>query len=194
MSRFASLITICALLLAIQPLVVKSLADASDSPEYPVRPALEYAKKAIRPGLVVALEPLENIEQQKRYFNASLSSRGILPVLIVIQNTSPTETYFFDKSGIGLAEAVGATGEHSLKAANVLNSGGLVDITLIRIGALRIAMSKREVRSRTLTPSSSVSGFFYVPVPADAPRKEMHLQVPLTSAQTGETQVINLFF
>jgi hypothetical protein len=53
---------------------------------------------------------------------------------------------------------------------------------------------KKEIRSMTISPGSSVSGFVYVPVPTEADRKKVHLQVPLTNAQSGETEVVNLSF
>jgi len=163
-------------------------------PDYPVRPAAEYANKVAKAGLIVAVEPVEDPEQQKTYFNSSLSSKGILPVFIVIQNTSATDTYLFDKSAVGLGEAAEVSGKRG-KTASLLGSGGLVDLTLVTdVKQVQENLMKKEVRSKTLSPGSSVYGFVYVPVPTDAPRKKMHLQVPLTNAQSGETEVVNLFF
>ncbi len=53
---------------------------------------------------------------------------------------------------------------------------------------------KRHVRSTTLSPGASIFGFVYIPVPTDAPRKKIHLQVPLTNVQSSEIEVVNLFF
>src|SRR5581483_12233409 len=78
-------------------------------PDYPVRPASEYANKVTKTNLIVAVETVEDQEKQKIYFNSHLSSKGILPVLIVIQNTSSTDTYLVDKSSIGLGEPVEIT-------------------------------------------------------------------------------------
>ena len=50
-------------------------------PDYPVRPAGEYANKVEKAGLIVAVEPMEDPNQQKTYFNSHLGSNGILPVL-----------------------------------------------------------------------------------------------------------------
>ncbi|MGA2905238.1 MAG: hypothetical protein ABSD98_15525 [Candidatus Korobacteraceae bacterium] len=164
-------------------------------PDYPVRSAGEYANKATEPGLIVAVEPVEDPEQQKMYFNSHLSSRGILPVFIVIQNTSATDAYLFDRSAVGLADAAGPTGKGGRRTASLLTSGGLVDLSLINdVTDVRDNLMKKEVRSKTLSPGSSVYGFVYVPVPTDAPRKKMHLQVPLTNAQSSEIEVVNLLF
>jgi len=191
-SRTNSVAVICtlAVLFLVQPGY-----SSHHFPDYPVRPAGEYANKVVKAGLIVAVEPVEVPEQQKTYFNSNLSSMGMLPVFIVIQNTSATDTYLFDKSAVGLGDAAEITGKGTRKTASLLGSGGLVDLTLITdVKQVQENLMKKEVRSKTLSPGSSVYGFVYVPVPTDAPRKKMHLQVPLTNAQSGETEVVNLFF
>jgi len=192
MFRTNSLTVVCTLsvLFAVQP------GYASHHfPDYPVRPAGEYANKVATAGLIVAVEPVETPDEQKTYFDSRLSSKGILPVFIVIQNTSATAAYLFDGSAIGLGEAAELTGKGARKTASRLGSGGLVDLTLLKeLSDVRENLMKKQVRSKTLAPGSSVHGFVYVPVPTDAARKQIHLQVPLTSTQSGETEVINLFF
>jgi len=191
-SRTNSVAVICtpAVLFLVQPGY-----SSHHFPDYPVRPAGEYANKVVKAGLIVAVEPVEVPEQQKTYFNSNLSSMGMLPVFIVIQNTSATDTYLFDKSAVGLGDAAEITGKNTRRTASLLGSGGLVDLTLVTdVKQVQENLMKKEVRSKTLSPGSSVYGFVYVPVPTDAPRKKMHLQVPLTNAQSGETEVVNLFF
>jgi hypothetical protein len=183
----------------IRTLVVLSLflpAYASHNfPDYPVHPADEYANKVVKPGLTVAVEPVEDPEQQKTYFNSHLNSSGILPVFIVIQNTSATDSYLFDRSAVGLGGAGAPTGKGGRKTASLLTSGGLVDVALINdVTHERDNLLKKEVRSKTLSPGSSVYGFVYVPVPTDAPRGKLQLQVPLTNTQSGEIELVNLFF
>jgi hypothetical protein len=190
--RTKSLSIVCTLafLFLVQP-----AGAAHHCPDYPVRPASEYVNKVVRPGVIVAVEPVEAPDEQKTYFDSRLSSKGILPVFVVIQNTSTTETYLFDSSAVGLGEAAELTGKGARKAASRLGSGGLVDLTLItELSDVRENMMRKQVRSKTLAPGSSVHGFIYAPVSTDAARKQIHLQVPLTSTQSGETEVVNLFF
>ena len=86
---------------------------------------------------------------------------------------------------VGLGEAAEVSGKRG-KTASLLGSGGLVDLTLVTdVKQVQENLMKKEVRSKTLSPGSSVYGFVYVPVPTDAPRKKMHLQVPLTNAQSA---------
>ena len=164
-------------------------------PDYPVRPAGEYANQVAAAGVIVVVEPVEDRVQQKTYFDSHLSSRGILPVFIVIQNTSAADTYLFDSSAVGLGDAPDVTGKGARKTASKLGSGGLVDLTLVTEASdVRENLMKKQVRSKTLSPGSSVHGFVYVPVPTDAARKKIHLQVPVTNSQSGETEVVNLSF
>jgi hypothetical protein len=128
------------------------------------------------------------------YFNSHLSGKGILPVFIIIQNSAP-DAYLFDQSAVGLGEAGGVTGKGARKTASMLGSGGLVDLTLVKeVTETRENLMKKQLRSKTLSPGSSAFGFVYVPVPTDATRQKIHLQVPLTNARSGENVVVNLSF
>jgi len=172
-----------------------SLAYAHKFPDYPVRAAGEYENKVAKASLIVAVEPVDDPAQQKTYFNSHLSSKGILPVFLVLQNNSSADTYLFDSSAVGLADAVEISGPGARRIGSRLGSGGLVDLTLVtEVTEVRENMMKKQVRSKTLAPGSSVHGFIYVPMPTDAARKQTHLQVALTNAQSGETEVLNLFF
>jgi hypothetical protein len=192
MFRTHSLTVVCtvAILFGVQPVYASHhFAD------YPVRPAGEYANKVAKAGLIVAVEPVEDPDHQKTYFDSRLNSKGILPVFVVIQNTSATDTYLFDSSAVGLADAPEVTGKGARKTVSKLGSGGLVDLTLVNdVSDVRENLMKKLLRSKTLAPGSSVHGFVYVPVPTDAARKQIHLQVPLTNSQSGESEVVNLSF
>ncbi len=186
-------------LAALCALALLSLADPSYAshhfPDYPVRSPDAYPNKAAKADLIVAVEPVEDPEQQKTYFNSHLSSKGMLPVFIIIQNSSATDTYLFDSSAVGLADVVDINSPGVRQSKARLGSGGLVDLTQVTEATdVRENMMKKELRSKTLSPGSSVHGFVYVPVPTNAPRPKTHLQVPLTRAQSGEIEVLNLFF
>jgi len=177
-------------------LFLVSLAYAGHKfPDYPVQAAADYSNKVEKANLVVAVEPVDDLDQQKTYFNSRLGSKGILPVFLVIQNSSSTDTYLFDSSALGLADAVDISGPGTRRIGARLGSGGLIDLTLVtEVTEVRENMMKKQVRSKTLSPGSSVHGFIYVPMPTDTARKQTHLQVALTNAQSGETEVLNLFF
>jgi hypothetical protein len=164
-------------------------------PDYPAKLAADCSIKAAQAGVIVGIEPLEDVEVQKKYFNSQLTGKGILPVFVVIQNTSATDSIIFDKSAIGLADPADLSGKENRRIASKLGSGGLVDLGQMRdITDERESMMKKQIRSKTLAPGASVSGFVYIPVPRNQQRGKIHLQVPITSAQSGETTVLNLEF
>jgi hypothetical protein len=163
--------------------------------DYPVRPAEEYANQANMKGFVVAVQPLEDVNEQKTYFGTNLSRRGILPVLIVVRNASAADTFLLDQSEVGLGQGQELTGKSARRTASKLGSGGLLDLSLVReVTDVRDNLVRRELRSATLAPGRTIFGFVYVPIPTDAPRAKVHLQVPLTNEQSGETEVANLYF
>lgn len=164
-------------------------------PDYPVKPAGEYLNKAMAAGTIVAVEPLDDVGEQKRYFNSRLTEKGILPVFIVVQNTSATDSIIFDNTAVGLADPAYLSGKENRRVASKLGSGGLLDLAQIRdLTDGRENMMKKQIRSRTLAPGASACGFLYIPVPRNQPRPKIHLQLPVTSAQSGETTVLNLDF
>lgn len=73
-------------------------------PDYPARAASDYSIKAAEAGAIVGIEPFDESGLQKTYFNARLTEKCILPVFVVVQNTSATDSIIFDKSAIGLAD------------------------------------------------------------------------------------------
>jgi len=123
--------------------VLAAASYSSELPEYPVQPASAYANKVVDPGLIVAIEVVGDTEQQKKYFNSNLNSRGILPVLVVIQNTSTEKAYLFDKSAVALGNTTEAIGKGALKTGALLGSGGLLDVTTFAPGQMRMALTSQ---------------------------------------------------
>jgi hypothetical protein len=181
--------------LAIVSVAAQPVQAAHRFVDYPVRPAEEYANKVIVKGFIVAVQPLEDVNEQKTYFGTNLNRRGILPVLIVVRNTSASDTCLLDQSEVGLGQGQELTGKGARKTASKLGSGGLLDLSLVReVSNVRDNLVRRELHSGTLAPGRTISGFVYVPIPTDAPRAKVHLEVPLTNEQSGETEVANLYF
>jgi hypothetical protein len=180
------------------PLLLLFFASAYASrqlPDYPVKPAGEYSLKAAEGGAIVGIEPLDDPDIERRYFNSRLTEKGILPVFVVVQNASATDSIIFDNSAVGLADPADLSGKENRRVASKLGSGGLLDLGQMRdMTDERENMMKKQIRSKTLAPGTSVSGFVYVPVPRNQPRPKIHLQFPITNAQSGETTVLNLDF
>jgi len=162
---------------AVGVLYLAPLADAADKfRDYPVLPASEYAIRAERAGITIGVQPIEDLDDQKTYFDAKLTPQGFIPVFIVIQNGSSADTFLFDQTNVGYGGAF----------YNFTPNRGLTKV--------QENIMKRQVKSKTLSPGASVHGFLYIPVPKKGPREKIHLQVPMTRAGTSETFVMNLLF
>jgi hypothetical protein len=191
-------------------LVAFSLAVSANAaerfPEYPVRPASEYAVKADWAGLTVALEPVEDRREQETYFRTKLAPKGYVPVFLVMDNGSQTDSFLFDKTHIkyGVGVAIDSGPDAHSKAGEMVGAASLGAMSLA--GALTAVklianathiqqnMLKREVQSKTLSPGGSLHGFVYVPAPSKGEREPIHLHVLVGKAGTGETFTFDLVF
>jgi hypothetical protein len=164
---------LCALLITA---LAWPLFPAQIFPDYPVRPANSYMVKAEKGGVVVGVEPVEDLKEQKTYFNTELTSRGVLPVFVTIENGGTTDSFLFNQSNVGYA--------------------GVSNNSTPNLGLNKVEENivKTKLKSATLSPGTSVHGFLYIPVPKKAARQQIHLQVPITKAGTSETFVLNLIF
>jgi hypothetical protein len=72
--------TICLLSLALAVPAADKYAD------YPVRPAASYAITAANSGLTIGFEPVEDLKDQKAYFDTELTPKGFIPVFLVMEN------------------------------------------------------------------------------------------------------------
>lgn len=182
-------------------LVVLSLVPpvyaAHKFPDYPVRPAGDYAVTAERAGLIIGVQPVEDLKDQKTYFNTELTPKGFIPVFVVIQNGSSGDSFLFDRTNVGYAGISNASSPNvGSKAVDTMALfGGLLWLKLVaNASQVQQNLLKIELQSKTLSPGTSVHGFLYIPVPKNAPRPKIRLQVPVTRAGTSETYVLNLIF
>jgi hypothetical protein len=165
---------VCVLVACFTP---QPVGAAKKFPEYPARPAGEYAAKAEKSGVVVGAEPVEDISEQETYFREKLTPKGSLPVFIVIENHTSKDSFVFDKTEIGFS----GEAEKPVKLQNAFSTK-------------QENIELQELRSKTLAPGQSTHGFLYIPVPKKGSRDRIHLQVPITKAGTSEVFVLNLFF
>jgi hypothetical protein len=159
--------------------LVQPVTAAHKFPDYPVRPAGDYAVKTEKSGLTLGVQPVEDLKDQETFFDTKLTPKGFLPVFVVIENESSVDSFLFEKTNVGYA------GVSNGSKANAGTTFG----TEVQENIL-----KKGIQSRTLSPGTSVHGFLYIPVPKKGPREKIHLQVPITKAATRETYVLNLYF
>jgi hypothetical protein len=182
--------------------------SSSHFPNYPVRAANDYAIKVEKGGITIGVQPLESTKDQKSYFNTELTSKGFIPVFVVIQNESGGDSYLFDKTkvayGAGDSSAsspkVGSKKGEALLIASVnpvlISPIGVFVAAKMISGASQVQQNiiKNEIQSKTLSPGGSVHGFLYVPIPKKGARQKMRIEIPVTRAGTDETVVLDLLF
>lgn len=85
---------ICLLSLALAVTAADKYAD------YPVHPAASYAITAADSGLTIGLEAVEDLRDQKIYFDTELTPKGFIPVFLVMENKSKDDSFIFDRSAV----------------------------------------------------------------------------------------------
>ena len=184
--------------------LVPPICAADKFPDYPARPAGDYAVTAQQAGLIVGVQPVEDVKEQKTYFNTELAPKGFVPVFVVIQNQSSEDSFLFDKTKLAYGDSTGAAPDTRSQAGEAV---ALMSLAAISLAGAFVAMKlisnasqvqqnilKKEVQSKTLSPGTSVHGFLYVPAPKKGPREKIRLQVPVARVGGDDTFVLNLIF
>ena len=162
--------------------------------DYPVRLPREYSVSAESGGVVIGVQPIRDPAEQKTYLRMTL--KDLVPVFVVIQNESKSDTFIFDKTRIKSGQA-----EADLTSPDITNSEGR-HLAGALISPLFIThdyknqqnLLKREIQSTTLSPGASTHGFLYLPEEKDARGQKMRLRVVLVKAGSGETSFVDLSF
>lgn len=176
-------------------------------PDYPARKASDCAVTGRSGELVVGVQPIEDLKDQKTYFNIESTPKGFIPVYIVLENGSSGDSFLFDRTAIKLGQG-GSSGSSPKTTMNAgktaaIDSGAVFlplagsifgIIAFNKADAVRQNIMAKEVQSKTLSPGVSVQGFLYVPVPKKGPRGKIHLQIPVTRTGTGEMLVLDVIF
>jgi hypothetical protein len=172
-------------------------------PDYPIKRARECPVSAENIGVVVGLEPVESSQAQEIYFHVELAKKGFVPVFLVIENGTSTNSFIIDKTMVtyGISDFTISTpltesGAGKAIALSAIPFVGPFAGAKIISGASQIQQNlmKKEIQSTTLSPGASVHGFLYVPIPRKNPRGKITLRVPISKAGTNEHFDLNLVF
>ena len=119
-------------------------------------------------------------------------------MFLVIRNHTAEDSFLFEKTNIsygGMSEQESPQVRSKVGERMALLGPGLIAMGLItNATALQQNLLKKEIQSKTLSPGTTVSGFLYVPVSREIPRRKIRLQVPLIKSGSSETFVLNLSF
>ena len=191
-------------------IMILSLAELAHAgpkfADYPPRKASECAFKSDKLGLVVGIQPIEDLNDQKNYFSSDLKQKGFIPIYIVIEDQSSSDSFLFDKSsikvGVGVAPGAGPNvASKSVETLQVVSALAISPVGII-IGAklakdeaaVQTNLVKKEVRSSTLSPGASISGFLYLPVPKGAVRQPIHLKFLITRSGDDDPFALDFDF
>jgi hypothetical protein len=185
--------------------LVPPVYAAQKFPDYPVRPAGDYAVTAERAGLIIGVQPVEDPKEQKTYFHTELTPKGFIPVFIVMLNGSSGDSFLFDKTGITYgpvdSNLLSTPKARPNRVESILLGGVFAGQAISNASEVQQNILKKELQSTTLSPGASVHGFLYVPVPEQSrlqdkthPPQKLHLRVPITRASSGESLVLDLVF
>jgi hypothetical protein len=179
--------------------------------EFKAQPASTYRYKAETNGLTLAVEPFTAKHQVKETFNTDVVSKGIIPVLVVVENNG-SATYLLAKEkalvGKGSTNALtgqlstGGTGDTAAKvgagflAVSIISGPAVVVAAPLLIGGMK-AMSNADVirhnlsdkalASHTIEPGKRAYGFLYFQLAKGQKFTGTHqVVVELTSAAGGE--------
>jgi hypothetical protein len=182
------------LILALLPIL-----RAGGYPDFRPLTAKEYPSYQEQRGIGLAVVPLLDKTSQKRYFGENLQSQGFLPVYIVIENHADLHSAFVlrdrivyqcdDSAPLSRAQQQrrpGASGVLTSMAqtATTLNYPLIAGILLPSINSQRMNLLAKELRSQTVSPGKSGSGFVFVPVRKSA--SKVFLDVPVKDGQSDQ--------
>jgi hypothetical protein len=180
-------------------------------PKYPVGSAVSYPDSVTKDGLIVAAKPILDKNDSQKYFGADLIASNILAILVVAENHNLSSSFIIDNRNISLLHY--EKKEDSLHIAESDNSsgvamsavGGLLLSPLLIVGGVlqgaktysdagmvRYNFESQALKSHTLSPGDSTSGFVYFQVPKGGLQKKLSIHIESENLQNREIEKFNL--
>ncbi len=149
--------------------------------------AASYTPHETKNELTVGVRPLGAPAENKQMFNINLPGNGLLPVLVVAENRSPSDSFILPKEQILLvSEAPSNTNACCRKQITSSSAGMPLVVTgallypsilgaVLFVNGVKVAsnasvtqydVDEKEFYTRTLGPGEKAEGFAYFPVPA----------------------------
>ncbi len=167
-------------------------------------------------GLVVGVRPMTDKAEVKETFKIDLLDKGLLPILVVAENKSPTVSFIIPREKVGVLDnATGITsasqrkkvtsssGEVMANTGAVLVGLGGYALPLAVIGMpleftgmqkqsnasiIEFNLADNEFYTHTLGPGDKAQGFIYYQLPKDAAAlSNCHVVAEAKNPATGET-------
>jgi hypothetical protein len=153
-------------------------------PKYEPQPVEQYQYSKKKNGLAIAIYPMTNREETKKYFGTDLLSSNVLAVLVVADNRSSSSSFILSKDKLSLYgidfkadSAVSHNDVTDPSAGTAINTAGAVFVSapLLIIGAQMFSNSAaikhnfrvKEMQSQTISPKEKTHGFAYFQLPEE---------------------------
>lgn len=180
-------------------------------PDLKVRNADTYEQHQEKEGLAIGIHVMTDTEEVKKTFGMNLLEKGITPVLIVVENRSPSASFVVAKEKVYiLDEVTGKTDTTNVKDVTTGKSaagaalgvaavagaavGSVVAIPFI-IASSKLAsdaqvieygIANKEFSSSTLDPGVKAEGFIYFQLPKKLPPSaKYHIVAQVKNSSTG---------
>jgi hypothetical protein len=180
--------------------------------ETKVQATESYQLKAEYEGLLVAAYPVTNKDEIEESFRTDLLGNGILPVLVIAENRSPSTSFLIAKEKVAVVDqdSLRKTSANREIAASdkggesLLNIGGVLFSPVLLITGSKMASDAQVINhnladkafySRTVGPGQKVHGYVYFQLPqGSAAVARHHVLVEVSDASTGKTVTFDFPF
>lgn len=180
-------------------------------PDYASLPVQSYSNRITKDGLSIAVRPINDKKEMKKYFGINLASAKILAIFIKAENTNQNTSYLLAKDKIKVGQ--GATMLDD-EIAYDSKGDGIATIGFIALGIIPIAalpaiftglkmasnssavqhnFAVKELRTRTISPGKSVEGFIYFQIP-DTLDESQELEVHIEAVKLQTKDKVNFVF
>jgi hypothetical protein len=137
--------------------------------------------------VTIGLRPVDTVQDQLTYFHIASSTKGFLPVHVVIHNRSTTDSLLFEKSAISYTSGNNGPAENTAEqkagisvASAVPFVGAFVAMGIAETESqVKQNLMLQELQSDTLAPGETIHGLLHIAIPKRGPRPKLHIQFPI---------------
>jgi hypothetical protein len=132
-----------------------------------------------------------------QFFKTDLWRRGILPLLVVVQNNSGDATYLLAGTNCQIPESAGFASQEDLPTRRTEGYliGGVVGGAIMSDAASkRVGMADKDMTAQTVSPGESEQGFVIFKFAQPRPVKGSPLSARVHLPRTGTNQPLDFEF
>ena len=144
-----------------------------ESPDLAIQAVAQYRLHQVKDDLFVAVEQFRDKERILKYFGADLLSKGILPVLTVVENHNRNSSFILLKEQFSLISSNRSKSTEESESllrpfpetAGAILGGTIALYFSTKASQIRHNLMTRELRMKAISPGGSQCGFVYFKLP-----------------------------